>query len=80
MKMIDPIEKWIDTASDEELENGYEKRRKAWLKAGGGEKTTEMLRIDREISKQSAKKWEKYPRRNTDPNFRCTDSNRWDKD
>lgn len=80
LKIVNPLEKWIDSASDEELADGYEERRQTWLKVGGGEKTTEMLRIDREMSKHSAEKWKKDPRRNTDPNYRWTDSNRWDKD
>lgn len=39
-----------------------------------------MKRIDREMSRRSAKKWENDPRRNKKPNFRWTDANRWDKD
>ena len=54
-----------------------------WVKdgfGGNGERTPEMKRIDREMSRRTAEKWEKDPRRNPDPNFRWTDANRWDKD
>lgn len=71
---------WTITASKNELEDGYEKRRRVWLKKGGGDKTREMLKIDREISRRNAKEWEKDPRRSKDSNFRWTDANRWDKD
>lgn len=74
---------WLESASDDELDDGYEQRRQEWAKngyGGNGEKTTEMKRIDNEISRRSAEKWENDPRRNTDPNFRWTDANRWDKD
>lgn len=78
------FEKWLESASDAELEDGYEKRRQEWIKDGTcsrtGEKTLEMKLIDGEISKRSAEKWEKDPRRNTDPNYRWTDKNRWEKD
>lgn len=77
------LEKMIDAATDEELANEYETRRQQWAKTGfggDGEKTPEMKAIDREISRRSAEKWEKDPRRNTDPNYRWTDANRWDKD
>lgn len=71
---------WTITASTSELEDGYEKRRRVWLKKGGGDKTREMEKINRELSKRNAKEWEKDPRRSKDPNFRWTDANRWDKD
>lgn len=77
------FEKWLESASDEELADGYEERRVEWLRTGQGgtgEKTTEMKMIDREMSRRSAIKWENDPRRSRDPNFRWTDANRWDKD
>lgn len=77
------FDKWLETASYEELADNYEKRRQQWMKdgfGGNGERTPEMKRIDREMSRRTAEKWEKDPRRNTDPNFRWTDANRWDKD
>ena len=77
------LERWVENASDEELEESYEKKRQQWMKAGfggDGEKTSEMKRIEKEISRRSAEKCEKDPKRNTDPNFRWTDANRWDKD
>lgn len=78
------FETWLESASDDELSEEYEKRRQKWIKdgfnGGTGEKTPEMKRIDREMSRRSAEKWENDPRRNRDPNFRWTDANRWDKD
>ena len=77
------FDKWLETASYEELSDNYEERRQQWMKdgfGGNGERTPEMKRIDREMSRRTAEKWEKDPRRNTDPNFRWTDANRWDKD
>lgn len=77
------FDKWLETASYEELADNYEERRQQWMKdgfGGNGERTPEMKRIDREMSRRTAEKWEKDPRRNTDPNFRWTDANRWDTD
>lgn len=77
------FDKWLETASYEELADNYEERRQQWMKdgfGGNGERTPEMKRIDREMSRRTAEKWEKDPRRNPDPNFRWTDANRWDKD
>ena len=78
------IDDWLKHASDDELSDGYESRRQQWIKDGfnngTGEKTLEMKKIDAEISRRSAEKWAKDPHRNTDPNFRWTDANRWDKD
>lgn len=74
---------WLQSATDQELEDGYESRRLEWLtngQNGTGIKTLEMQMIDREMSRRSAEKWANDPRRNTDPNFRWTDANRWDKD
>lgn len=74
---------WLPSATDQELADGYESRRLEWLtngQNGTGIKTLEMQMIDREMSRRSAKKWANDPRRNTDPNFRWTDANRWDKD
>lgn len=77
------FDKWLETASYEELADNYEERRQQWMRdgfGGNGERTPEMKRIDREMSRRTAEKWGKDPRRNTDPNFRWTDANRWDKD
>ncbi len=79
----DSFETWIENASDEELEDGYEERRQQWVAdgfGGDGEKTSEMKRIDSEMSRRAEEKWENDPRRNKDPNFRWTDANRWDDD
>lgn len=77
------LSNWIKSATDEELDEAYEVRRKKWADTGfggDGEKTPEMKIIEEAINKRSAKKWENDPRRNKDPNFRWTDANRWDKD
>ncbi len=77
------FETWVENASDEELSDGYEERRQQWIKdgyGGDGEKTPEMKCIDKEISRRAEEEWAKNPNRNTDPNFRWTDANRWDKD
>lgn len=82
-KNKDEFGDWLETASDDELSDGYETRRQEWARTGfggTGEKTPEMKRIDNEMSRRSAVKWENDPRRNTDPNYRWTDANRWDKD
>jgi len=79
----DDLASWIQSATDQELADAYERRRLEWLKNGQngtGVKTPEMQMIDREMSRRSAEKWKNDPRRNTDPNFRWTDANRWDKD
>ena len=79
----DEFQDWLQSASDDELSDGYEQRRQQWAKdgyGGDGEKTSEMKQIDREMSRRAAEKWENDPRRNRDPNFRWTDASRWDKD
>lgn len=79
----DEVSRIIESGSDEDLEHAYEKRRLEWLangQNGTGEKTADMKRLDREMSRRAAEKWENDPRRNRDPNYRWTDANRWDKD
>lgn len=73
----------IENGSDEELSDEYERCRQEWARdgyGGNGEKTPEMKKLDREMSRRFAEKWEKDPRRNRDPNYRWTDANRWDRD
>lgn len=75
----DCFQEWLNKASDEELADAYEVRRIQWLKngqCGTGERTPEMKRINREMNRRSAIKWENDPKRNRDPNFRWTDANR----
>lgn len=50
---------WLENASYEELADGYEKRRQAWLKEGAGDKTPEMRRIDSEMVRRSNEKYER---------------------
>lgn len=68
----------------EKLSNAYEDERQKWIKGGynkgTGEKSAKMKRLDKKLSKISAREWKKNPNRNKDPNFRWTDANRWDKD
>lgn len=69
---------WLKFASKEELEEIYEKMRLDSCKTGI--KPLEMERIGEELGIRGAKEWfEKHPP-NTDPNFKWTDINRWDKD
>lgn len=50
------FEKWLKTASDKELEDGYEKRRLKWLKDRGGNKTPEMCKINDEMTRRMNEK------------------------
>lgn len=69
---------WLKLASKQELEEIYEKMRLDSCKIGI--KPLEMERIGEELEIRSTKEWfEKHPP-NTDPNFRWTDVNRWEKD
>ncbi len=69
---------WLKLASKEELEEIYEKMRLDFCKTGT--KQFGMEQISHELGVRGAKEWfEKHPP-NTDPNFRWTDANRWDKD
>ena len=75
------FDRFLETASLQELKDAYEERRLKWLKTTKtGEKTYEMKKLDAEISKRSYEKWLKNPNRNTNPNYRWSDANRWDKD
>ena len=79
----DEFDNWLNSATDDELDKGYEIRRRKWAATGfggNGEKTPEMKKINNEINRRSAEKWKNDPRRNTDPNFRWSDEARWDKD
>jgi hypothetical protein len=49
----------LDTASDEDLTDEYEKRRLEWLKDGSGYKTKEMQEIDEEMARRMNEKYEK---------------------
>ncbi|MBQ8576022.1 MAG: hypothetical protein IJ447_08265 [Clostridia bacterium] len=79
----DSFETWLENASDEELEDGYEERRQQWVEdgfGGNGEKTSEMKCIDSEMSRRAEEKWENNPSRNKALHFRWTDVNRWNND
>lgn len=57
----DEVSRIIESGSDEDLEHAYEKRRLEWLangQNGTGEKTDDMKRLDREMSRRAAEKWE----------------------
>lgn len=79
-KLLDPLGELIKTGSDKELKDTYEKLRQEWLKKGGGEKTPDMKRLDNELERRAEEKWKNDPRRSKDPNYRWSDSNRWEKD
>lgn len=55
----DDFENWLETASDEELSDGYEERRLKWLKDNHGDITPEMSKINDEIVSRMNKKYEK---------------------
>ena len=79
----DKFGEWMENASFDELKDAYEERRQKWLKEEArttGEKTPEMKRLDKEISRRAAEMWKNDPRRSKDPNYRWTDANRWEKD
>lgn len=69
---------WIKTAPDEDLEEAYEKLRLEFCKTGV--RTPEMEKINHELGVRGAEEWFKKHPRNTDPSFRWTDANRWEKD
>lgn len=69
---------WLKKASKEELEEVYEKLRLNFCKTGV--KEFGMEQISSELGERGAKEWfEKHPP-NTNPDFRWTDANRWEKD
>ena len=59
------FDKWIKSATDEELDSGYEKERQKWLKTGCKNKhsvlSPEMEKINNEMNKRSAEKRKKEP-------------------
>ena len=71
--------RWRAKATDEELKEEYEKHRMAFLQRGGGMPSPEMVAIGQEINRRASEKWKNDPRRSSDPNFRWTDKNRWEK-
>lgn len=79
----DELDDLIENGSYEELSDEYERLRQEWARngyGGNGEKTPEMKRLDREMSRRAAEEWENNPNRNRDPNYRWTDASRWDRD
>ena len=80
---VDELGEFMKNASDEELSAKREEYRQIWMKngfGGNGEHSVEMKRLGAEIIRRANEKWLNNPNRNTDPIFRWTDSNRWDKD
>ena len=62
----------------EELQEAHEILRVDFCK--NGIESYEMRKISEELGHRGAQEWfAKHPR-NTDPNFRWTDANRWDRD
>lgn len=55
----DDFENWLKTASDEELDDGYEERRLEWLKDNHGDITPEMSKINDEMVRRMNEKYEK---------------------
>jgi hypothetical protein len=50
---------WLETASDEELEDEYEAKRLDWVKNGEGDITYEMRKINNEMIRRDNEKYEK---------------------
>ena len=76
-------EKWITSASHEELLDAYEKERQRMIANGysdsiTGRTTPLMDRLNEEMNKHTEKEWENDPRRSKDPNFHWSDKNRWE--
>ena len=69
---------WLKKASKEELEEVYEKLRLNFCKTGV--KEFGMEQISSELGERGAKEWFKKHPPNTNPDFRWTDANRWEKD
>ena len=73
-----PFSDWIKNAPTKELDETYEIMRSEFCKTGT--KPFGMEQISQELGERGAQEWfAKHPR-NTDPNFRWTDANRWDRD
>ena len=71
------LPKWLKIATDQELDEVYEKMRVQFQKTGA--KPFGMELISSEIGERGSKDWfVKHPP-NIDPAFRWTDANRWDK-
>lgn len=68
--------KWLHSATDKQLADAYEERRLKWLYNNNGNKTPEMIALDREMLKRSEARWEKDPRRH--PGYQWSDKNRWE--
>jgi len=53
------FESWLETASDEELSDGYEEKRLDWVEKGEGDTTPEMRKINNEMNRRDNEKYEK---------------------
>lgn len=69
---------WLEIASTDELRETYETMRLEFCKTGF--KPLGMQAISTELGQRGAKEWFKKHPPNTDPHFRWTDANRWEKD
>ncbi len=70
------FEEWAKTASIEELSAELEKNRQKWLKTGDYGPTENILKS--EMFKRLEEAALNDPFRNTNPNWRWTDKNRWE--
>lgn len=55
----DNFKNWLETASDEELDDGYEQRRLEWMKDNHGDITPEMSKINGEMVRRMNEKYQK---------------------
>lgn len=73
----DDIDELIAHGTDEELYSAYDDLRLTdFYKTG--KMSVNMKRLSDEISRRANEKRLRNPNRNTDPNFRWTDANRWE--
>ena len=70
------FEEWAKIARKDELSAELEKNRQRWLKTGDYGPTEEILKS--EMLKRLEEEALKNPFRNTNPNWRWTDKNRWE--
>lgn len=73
---LDQFKEWAKTATKEELSEELEKNRQRYLRTGDRGPTESTLQ--KEMYKRLEEEAKNDPYRNTDPNYRWTDKNRWE--
>ena len=73
----DDIDELIAHGTDEELHSAYDELRVTdFYKTG--KMSVNMKRLSDEMTRRANERWMHNPNRNTDPNYRWTDANRWE--